>query len=169
MKIIQIVSIFLIVISCNENKDILSPELKTQSNWVEIIRIDSIGRENILGEYLIKNEIEFYDSTYKFSSHRISELDSTIIGDTTFRSFHEGKLLIINEIYYLYSSDKEHLSQFQAEILADTLWMGAISECSKNDNANTYWCRTPRDGSYTDSFIWSKFFNKREAKFNKCL
>lgn len=165
----KIIIIFLIVISCSENKHILSPELKVQSKWVEIIRLDSFGRESVFGEYLIKNEIEFYDSTYKFISNRISESDSTIIDDTTFENLNEGKLSIINEIYYLYSSDKEYLSQFQVEIMTDTLWMGAISECFKNENGNTYWCKTSRDGSFVDSFIWIKFYDKREAKFNKCL
>ena len=94
MKIIQIVSIFLIVISCNENKDILSPELKTQSNWVEIIRIDSVGRENILGEYLIKNEIEFYDSTYK-----LDQCDFLIVGKELYFLNQTTLLLYFQNIY----------------------------------------------------------------------
>ncbi|HKJ82361.1 MAG TPA: hypothetical protein VJ954_10080 [Ignavibacteriaceae bacterium] len=167
MKCLLIIA--LLFISCNDKDNILIPQQDTRTNWVEIIRIDSTGKEDSAGKYLIKNKLELFDSTYRFSTHQISEYDSTVIYDTLFTRIIEGMYKILNDKYLLYSSNRHNLSEFKMLITNNTLWLGAIAECTLASDSSTYFCRMPADGSYLVPFIWDHFYNKKTATFIKCF
>lgn len=164
-----LIIIALLLISCNDTNNILMPEPSNQANWVEVIRIDSLGMENSAGKYLIKNKLELFESTYRFTSNQISEYDSTVISDTLFTRIFEGKFQILNDKYVLYTSDKRNLNEFKMSVTKDTLWLGAVTECTLASDKNGYFCRTIGEGKYLVPFIWEHFYNKKTAVFIKTL
>lgn len=169
-----------LIVSCSNNKGVVEPQasppqFSNTGKWIEIVQVDSSGRERVDGNYRVENTLEFFDTTYEFTSKTIQLEDSTNIFDDHFSLHHWGKFRSRNDTLTIYTSDRIYMNTLKTLISEDTLRMGGILRCTLEEPANVYSCigavRYPYDEypplGLMGSFLWDKFYSKRTATFTK--
>lgn len=166
----------MLVYSCNKNDYIVEPELSyskfsNSGKWVEVLRVDSVGHENPNGNFTIENALEFFDTTYEFTSRTIKLEDSINIIEDKFFLHHEGKFSSRHDTLNIYTSDKYHLNSLKTDLADSTLWVAGIMFCTLDGPGPTYPCIGVMSDTYIpfymSSFIWDKFQSKKTATFTK--
>ena len=168
-----------LIVSCSNNKGVVEPQasppqFSNTGKWIEIVQVDSSGRERVDGNYRVENTLEFFDTTYEFTSKTIKLEDSTNIFDDHFSLHHWGKFRSRNDTLTIYTSDRIYMNTLKTLISEDTLRMGGILRCTLEEPGNVYSCigiRYPLDQDplmgLMGSFLWDKFYSKRTATFTK--
>ncbi len=168
-----------LIVSCSNNKGVVEPQasppqFSNTGKWIEIVQVDSSGRERVDGNYRVENTLEFFDTTYEFTSKTIKLEDSTNIFDDHFSLHHWGKFRSRNDTLTIFTSDRIYSSTLKTLISEDTLRMGGIARCTLGESGNVYLCVMVRDTNdeypliyFMGSFLWDKFYSKRSATFTK--
>ena len=156
--------------SCSYKDDnLVTPEQSHYEMWTELITVDSLGKENSRGNFIVKNVLEFYDSTYKFTSATVKLVDSTNITSDLFFIQHTGLYRFHTDTLSVFTSDNIYISNLKTLKTDSTLSMESISKCAITNGGHFYLCQSTRGGGIVVSFLWERLRFKSAALFIRSL